>query len=124
MNVLRRVQRERQSLTAPVVRHLLTFYLSLACLLAVLPAARAHDDDESPTPEHIFWGTLFFALALMWLAFVSYHMSYPARKRRRIAQNRREPLPRWLRWLARDQPAHPPRNASRQVRRAFYRKRR
>jgi len=116
--------RERRSRPAFVRRHLLTCSASLVCLIAMLPAAHAHDDDEIPTPERIFWGAFFFVLTLIWLAFMAYQMSRPTRKRGLVARHSRSVTPRWLRWLARESPQRPPHNASRQVRRAFYRKRR
>jgi hypothetical protein len=115
---------ENRTWPACLRRHLLTYCASLACLLAVLPAAHAHDDDEMPTPDRIFWGAFFFILTLVWISFMFYHISRPGRKRR-FPVRRRDPMPpRLLSWLAWSPPRRPARNASRQVRRANLRRRR
>lgn len=101
--------------------------LHCACLLVLPAIARAHNGDAPLSPEASLWSALSF---LFLLAFLSGHY-------RRALQRRGKPAPRpagrraarkipdWVRrWLYWDIPRRPARNASRQARRAFERRRR
>jgi hypothetical protein len=100
---------------------------SLACLLTILPAAQAQDDDGPPPSDRILAGLLCFVLALAWLLVVCLRAPRTARQQQNPLRRRRPRplwLPRWLYWDFLVGRKRPPNGASRQVRRAFQRRHR
>ncbi len=108
-------------------RSLCTCAVSLACLLAVLPAARADEEDGPVPPDRVLWGLVLFFLVFTWALALCLRAPRKARLPRALPRRNR-PLPLWLRrWLLWDFPTarkRPPNGASRQVRRAILRRRR
>jgi len=94
-----------------------------ACMLSHIPAAIAHSDDSPPSPEVTGPALAAFVLILIWVFAMCRHAPRMAHNanRRNTAQRKAPALLLLARILGWRCAAHPPRNASRQVRRAFVR---
>jgi hypothetical protein len=106
-------------------RHIQTCGAGLVCLLGVVPAARAHHDDGPIPPERVLWGLIAFVIVLTWLLFMCQRAPRALRKRP-LRARRKSVAPKWLERLLYLAPGNgqTPTAASRQVRRAFERRRR
>ena len=117
MNIRQDTLDARQKRWNRPLRLALMFGWMLLCLLAAIPAAHAHGDDESVLPERLFMGLSAFFLTLLWLGMMTIQTIRASRNTGSKSPSLPLWLARWLTWLDRRERKRLPNRAQSALRR-------